>query len=126
MGDPDSTSNYEPAFAIYDPNGNAVTSGEEPATDESVTRTFVVPSTGGGTYTAVVENEDASSTGAYVLSVTGATAAQAPVVASNPQSQSVQAGATATFHRYRDRLPHANDPVANQHRRRSDILEHHR
>ena len=57
VGDTDSASAYEPSFTIFDSSGNKVTGGEEPFTDDSVTRGFQVPSTGGGTYTAVVQNE---------------------------------------------------------------------
>ena len=77
VGDTDSTSNYETSFAIYDPSGNEVTSGEEPLTDDSVTRGFQVPSTGGGTYTVVVQNESASATGTYDVELAIAPAAQA-------------------------------------------------
>ena len=68
MGDADSqTSNYRSQITVYNPNGNQVGAGATGFTDSSEGVTYIVPGTGAGTYTVVVQSDGGNTLGTYDL-----------------------------------------------------------
>ncbi|HZL35248.1 MAG TPA: dockerin type I domain-containing protein [Tepidisphaeraceae bacterium] len=78
LGDPDATSQLQPYLQVFGPNGTRVGNTFSYATNTSVSVIYNVPSTGGGTYTAVVQDTVGGHLGAYDLELAVAPATQAP------------------------------------------------
>jgi uncharacterized delta-60 repeat protein len=77
LGAASAASTYRPELYIYDSSGTQVFFNFNGNANSSVTGVYHVPSTGAGTYTAVVQADGASNTGAYALELASGPASQA-------------------------------------------------
>ncbi len=78
VGDADSTSNFRPQITAYGPSGNQVGAALTGFTDTSEGITYVVPGTGSGMYTVIVQSDGGNTLGTYDLDLVIAPATQAP------------------------------------------------
>ncbi len=77
LGAASSASTFLPQLQIYNPAGTQVYNASSSSLSSSVRGTYNVPSTDGGTYTAIVQGYGATNVGAYTVELAAAPATQA-------------------------------------------------